>query len=464
METAQPAPTGRRLFLETLGCAKNQVDSEVMLQALRSSGWTPVGDPEQADLILVNSCGFIEAAKQESIDVTLSLAEANPQARIVMAGCLSQRYAGELAAEMPELAGLYGNRSPARIPEFLARIQEESAPRQAPLVWLPESEFVGGPRGELLGFPGSAYVKVSEGCDNRCSFCAIPLIRGRMRSKPLGVVLEEIDVLLASGAREINLVAQDLASYGRDHAVRAAAATGRPTPETAGVRLLREISRRAGQFWVRLLYVYPDRFPPEFLEIVAADPRIVPYFDIPLQHADATVLRRMGRPGSAERYLALLANIRSALPDVFIRSTFLVGFLGEDERAFEALLEFQEQARIDWLGVFEYSPEEGTPAMRGNPQPEVSPELAAARAALLRERQEKITWASVDRLVGRELDVLVEERIPDEPLALGRCYAQAPEVDGAVVIHTGEQTATPGEFLRCRIVRRNGLDVEARPL
>lgn len=433
-----------------------------MMHSLHAAGWQST-TADEASCIVVNSCGFIEPAKQESIDVTLSLAEAYQHAQIVMAGCLSQRYASELAVEMPELAGIYGNRAPGRLPEFLDRVtgllrDGTTDTDRAPLVWLPEEDLAGGERTQLLGYPGSAYVKVSEGCDNRCSFCAIPLIRGRLRSKPMGVVLDEIDRLLASGVREINLVAQDLASYARDT----------PTPgnrELPGVRLLRELSTRDGHFWIRLLYVYPDRFPHEFLSVMADDPRIVPYFDIPLQHAAAPVLRRMGRPGSAESYLSLIHTIRDRLPHVFLRSTFLVGFFGETEQAFEELLEFQQQARIDWLGVFPYSPEEGTPALRNNPELDVTPQRAEKRAALIRERQEAITWQSVERLVGRDLDVLVEELVPDEPLAIGRCYAQAPEVDGAVVIHADEDhPPTPGEFLRCRITRRNGLDVEAVPL
>jgi ribosomal protein S12 methylthiotransferase len=428
-----------------------------MAQSLRAAGWQSVA-PEEAACIVVNSCGFIEPAKQESIDVTLSLVETYPDAKIVMAGCLSQRYAAELAAEMPELAGLYGNRAPGRIAEFLARVLTPETSAPGPIVSLPEEPLLSSPREQLLGFPGSAYVKVSEGCDNRCSFCAIPLIRGRMRSKPLGALLEEIDQLLTAGVKEINLVAQDLASYGRDF-------PNTTDSDLPGVRLLRELSLRPGTFWIRLLYVYPDRFPDAFLSIMAEDPRIVPYFDLPLQHAATPVLRRMGRPGTAESYLSLIRGIRDRVPDVFLRSTLLVGFFGETEQAFEELLAFQDDARIDWLGVFPYSPEDGTPALRGDPDLDVSPELAEARAKIVQERQQPITFESVDRLVGRELDVLVEELVPDEPLALGRCYAQAPEVDGAVVIHTaGDSPVTPGEFLRCRIHRRNGLDVEAVPL
>ncbi|MFW5687992.1 MAG: 30S ribosomal protein S12 methylthiotransferase RimO [Spirochaetota bacterium] len=446
----------RHVFLENLGCAKNQVDAEIMIAALEREGWSLTPEPDQADVILVNTCGFIEPAKQESINTTLEYLDAYPDARIVMTGCLSQRYPEELASELPELAGVFGNRAPARIGEFLAQV-ESGGER----IMVPAAGLESHPRTHLLSFPGSAFVKVSEGCDNRCSFCAIPLIRGTMRSKPIDDVVGEIEALLDRGIREINLVAQDLASYGRDFTAR----RGAPVPDAAAPEaLLKRISALPGEFWVRLLYVYPERFPHAFFPILRDDPRLLPYFDIPFQHASSEVLRRMGRPGNAERYLELVRTIRSELPDAVIRSTLLVGFLGETDAAFEELLRFQDAAQLDWLGVFPYSPEEGTPAMRGAPELDVTPRLAAKRARIVEERQREITHARMERLVGRELDVLVEELVPDEPLAIGRCYAHAPEVDGSVVINVPEGEVTPGSFVRCRIIRRNGLDVEAVPL
>jgi len=313
-------------------------------------------------------------------------------------------------------------------------------------------------RTHLLSFPGSAFVKVSEGCDNRCSFCAIPLIRGSMRSKPPEAVIGEIDGLLARGIREINLVAQDLTSYGRD------------LDGVGPLELLRGISALDGEFWVRLLYVYPEHFPESFFPLLRKDRRLLPYFDIPFQHASRDVLRRMGRPGTAEKYLSLVRRIREELPDAVLRSTLLVGFFGETDAAFDELLAFQAEAQLDWLGVFPYSPEDKTPAMRGEPALDVAPDLAERRAATVNERQRTITHERMQRFVGRDLDVLVEEMVPDEPLAIGRCYAQAPEVDGSVVINVpsgsadGPTSVSPGRFVRCRIVRRNGLDLEAVPL
>ncbi len=447
----------RRFYLENLGCAKNQVDAEIMIAALERGGWDRTDDPASATAILVNTCGFIGPAKQESIDVTLAYLDSCPDARVVMTGCLSQRYPDDLASEMPELSGVFGNRAPARIVELLEQALERGTDAtDGPIVLAPTTgpgvALESSPRSQLLSLPGSAYVKVAEGCDNRCAFCAIPLIRGRARSKPVESVLGEIDALLARGIREINLVAQDLASYGRD------------LPDAGPQELLRSISSRPGRFWVRLLYVYPEHFPDSFFPILRSDPRLLPYFDVPFQHASARVLRRMGRPGSAESYLKLVRTIRSELPDAVVRSTLLVGFFGEGEDDFDELLAFQRQADLDWLGVFPYSPEDGTPAMRGNPPLDVSPAVAAERASLVERRQRKITHARMERFVGRELDVLVEELVPHEPLAIGRCYAQAPDVDGSVVINARRGSLTPGTFVRCRIVRRNGLDLEAAAL
>lgn len=457
-----------------------------MIAALERAGWARADDPADAGTILVNSCGFIEPAKEESITTTLGMIEAYPRARVVMSGCLSQRYAQELAEEMPELGGVFGNRAPARIAEFLDLVEAGGDRVMVPPAGSTPDRLESLERTHLLSFPGSAFVKVSEGCDNRCSFCAIPLIRGRARSKRPDAIVAEIEALLGRGIVEINLVAQDLASYGRD----LAADDPRATPEA----LLKAISAVSGDFWVRLLYVYPDRFPATFFPILRDDPRLLPYFDVPFQHASRDVLKRMGRPGSADAYLGLIRSIRRELPDAVIRSTLLVGFFGETDEAFDELLAFQNQADLDWLGVFAYSPEEGTPAMRGNPRRDVSRKVAEARVRTVEERQREITEARMERFVGRDLDVLVEELVPHEPLAIGRCYAQAPEVDGAVVVHVpdewpaagGERTAeqsgeapggdaaaepaarprrvVPGRFVRCRIVRRNGLDLEAVPL
>ena len=419
------------------------------MAALAEDGWLRSAEPDDAQVIIVNSCGFIEPAKQESIDTVLDLSIRHSDAKIVMTGCLSQRYSGDLAQEMPELSGIVGNRAPGRIAEFLRQMLESDA-----RVFVPGTQGAGHARGELLSLPGSAYVKVAEGCDHRCSFCAIPLIRGRLRSRRVPDLAGEVSRLVESGILEINLVAQDLAAFGQDN--------GENLPE-----LLERLLEIDTHFWIRLLYVYPEHFPDELLDLCARDPRVLPYFDIPVQHASATVLKRMGRPATAQQNLALIERIRNRLPDAFLRSTFLVGFYGESDRDFADLVEFQREAQIDWLGVFTYSPEDGTPAARFEGKlPLPGPEADSRRDELM-QLQEPITYNRVDRLVGTELDVLVEEMVPHEPLALGRAYAHAPDVDGAVVLTLGEGAVSgvrPGALVRCSVSRRNGLDVEAAPL
>jgi ribosomal protein S12 methylthiotransferase len=307
-------------------------------------------------------------------------------------------------------------------------------------------------------------VKITEGCNNRCTFCAIPGIRGPLRSRPVSEVFAECRRLLDRGIRELCLIGQDLGSYGRDW----------PKPldsessglesldlEPSGSRLpelLEALSALEGRFWVRLLYIHPDNFPRPILDLCRRDERFLPYFDIPFQHGSAPVLRAMNRRGTAESYLELIAAIRSALPDAVIRSTFLTGFPGETGADFQALLDFQAQARLDWAGAFVFSREEDTPAyaMKGR----VSKRLAEERKQLIEERQIPITWERVDRFVGRTAEVLVEENIDgEEGLYLGRLSCQAPEVDGAAVIRAGGPLE-PGTFVRGRIAARAGFDLE----
>jgi ribosomal protein S12 methylthiotransferase len=288
-------------------------------------------------------------------------------------------------------------------------------------------------------------LKIAEGCDNRCSYCAIPLIRGPLASRSRAEILAEAEELLARGVRELILVAQDLASFGLDRGAGELPA------------LLRELARSGGEFWLRLLYIHPDHFPGEILELAASDPRLLPYFDLPFQHASPAVLSRMGRRGSSEGYLALISRIRERLPDAVLRSTFLVGFPGETEEDFRRLLEFQQAAQLDWAGVFAYSREEGTPAYALSGR--VSRRLAGERKALIEQAQVPITRARLERHLGRVLPVLIEEPVLGEALSLGRAYLQAPEVDGLVVVRASGLQA--GSLHRVRIERLAGVDLEA---
>jgi len=433
--------------IESLGCAKNQVDSEQIIAHLERAGLQWVAEPEQAEAVIVNTCGFITSAKEESIRVALELKSRFPGKKILLAGCLVARYGEELRRALGELDGFVGLRDS----RGLERLLRAGAARPASL-----PGFTPAGR-HLLSYPGSAYLKIAEGCGNRCSYCAIPLIRGPLVSRPLAEVVQEARELLAAGVRELVLIAQDLASFGTD---RVAEGGAKPAMDggQGGSRLpdlLRELLSIPGEFWLRCLYIHPDHFPEELLEL-ATDPRLLPYFDLPFQHASPQVLRRMGRSGSAESYLDLLARIREALPHAALRSTFLVGFPGESEEDFRLLLDFQREAELDWAGFFAYSREEGTAAYGLGPR--VPGKTAEARRCQLERAQEAITARRLERRVGEELDVLIEEPVQGEALALGRAYLQAPEVDGLVVLKASGLEA--GVLYRARIDRRNGVDLE----
>jgi ribosomal protein S12 methylthiotransferase len=458
----------RRYFLDPFGCAKNQVDAETMIAVLDGSEWTRVPDSAAADLIIINSCGFIESAKQESINAVLSYRKLYPEKKILLAGCLAQRYGKELPASLTEADGFFGNADPGAIAEAADRVFKGPGPVSEPAAALPVSTSLLAAR-PLLSLPGQAYVKISEGCNNRCAFCAIPLIRGPLRSRPILSIIEECRGLLDRGVREICLVGQDLGSYAADQG-------GTRLPE-----LLEAISALEGRFWTRLLYIHPDHFPLPVLDICRRDSRILPYFDLPFQHGSPGILRAMGRRGEPEHHLRLIAKIRGSLPDAVIRSTFLTGFPGETDEDFQRLLDFQARAELDWLGVFAYSREENTPAYAMKAQ--VPKKIAARRKSIVEKRQIAISEKHLDRFVGRSMEALVEEpldlrsidlrstdarstdaRFADqERLYLGRLYCQAPEVDGSVILRSEEPLA-PGSFVQGRTSARSGFDLEMRVL
>lgn len=438
--------SGSLFYIENLGCAKNQVDAESIIAAMKRAGWTYVEQPDDAEILIVNTCGFIEAAKEESIDVTLDLRKRFPQKKIVLSGCFSQRYGENLKGFFPEVDGIFGNKAPARLPEMIDDVLKGSSP-----VFIPE-HFNTQAQGEpVLSYSGTAYVKIAEGCDNHCAYCSIPLIRGGLLSRTIEDIDIDVGAMIRKGTREINLVAQDLGSFGMDRGGREIGP------------LLEKLLSRNDQFWIRMLYIHPDHFPSEIVELCKKDSRLLPYFDLPFQHASARILRAMGRKGDSGRYLALLDTIRSSLPEAAIRSTFLVGFPGEKQRDFTELLEFQAKAELDWAGVFTYSREEDTPAFNYD-KFSFLPRTVKKRRATLRARQIEdaqlpITEKKVSRHIGKKLDVLIEERIKGENLYIGRLYAQAPEVDGLTVVHGKNHSA--GTLINCRIIKQNGIDLEA---
>ena len=437
----------KRFYLENLGCSKNQVDAEIMINSLSKEGWTYVPDSLEAELIIVNTCGFIKAAKEESIDTAITFRKNYPGKKILLTGCFAQRYGATLLDNMPEIDGVFGNHNLQLIPEVAESVVLGERPALIPLEGSSRPE-----RANLLSFPGSAYVKISEGCNHRCSYCAIPLIRGNLRSRTVDDILLEIKDLLASGILEINLIAQDLAALGTDR------------KEKDFLKLITKISKLPGKFWIRLLYIHPDFFPLDLLDIVAGDQRILPYFDIPFQHASKSVLSGMGRKGCSSDYLNLVEKIRRKIPQSVIRSTFMLGFPGERASHRKELLDFQSRASLDWVGIFIYSREEDTRAysMRGSLLHKFAQLPVSGFKRKLEDAQTNITERQMDRFIGLETDILIEEIVESESMALGRAYMHAAEVDGSVVVLSDK--VIPGEFVRCRITGRNGIDLEAVPV
>ncbi len=439
-------------YIENLGCAKNQVDAEVMLKELQKTGsWEYTESSDRADLILINTCGFIEPAREESLDAVFSLRAAHPDVKIVMTGCLAERYGREIDQELPEVDGFFGNRDLSYITAVAEDIMNGDH-----VSCFPDYPDISGReymhRERLLSYAGSAYVKISEGCNHRCRYCAIPLIRGGLRSRTKEDVLAEVKALIADGVYEINLIAQDLAAFGTDR--------GHPQ----FMELLDEMSLLPGDFIIRMLYIHPDDFPAGLPELVRDREKIVPYFDIPFQHASVPVLRSMGRRGSARTYLDLIRSIREVLPDAVIRSTFLLGFVNEDDAAREELLDFVREAQLDWAGCFVYSLEEGTPAYSDRSSSEHEKAVAEAEAFKpeLEALQEEITQGRLQRWVGRHVDVLIEETVEGEDLLIGRIAGQAPEVDGLTVVLS--EHGEPGERILCEVRRVVGVDLEAMPI
>ncbi|MCQ2579664.1 MAG: 30S ribosomal protein S12 methylthiotransferase RimO [Treponemataceae bacterium] len=412
-------------FLDQHGCAKNQVDGELIIGHLAKDGWMRTDEPQNASLIIVNSCGFIESAKTESINSVIQARAQFPQAKILLAGCLAERYQEEFADSFEEADGFLGNGDISLVRKAVAQLDKNERPVIKPL----QKGVCAGDRPEFLSFAGSAYVKITEGCNNRCSFCAIPLIRGELRSRPIEEIVDEIRTLLLRGIFEINLIGQDLASYGKDFA--------KDKNESGLVKLLKAVCAIEGNFWLRLLYIHPDNFPSDLLDAVASDSRILPYFDIPFQSGDDEIILKMNRHGSASVYEKLVAEIRSKLPNAVLRTTFLAGFPGETEARFENTLKFLKKIEPDWSGCFAYSLEDDTPAEKFENQ--VDEKTSKKRCAKLEKAQQKITEKRLARHCNEKCDVIIEEIVPfkegeETGFVIGRTWFQAPEVDGAAVI------------------------------
>ena len=442
------------VYIRTLGCPKNRVDSEVMLGTLAEAGYRLVQEPERADVVVVNTCGFIESAKEESIAAILELAETKREGRckkLVVAGCLTQRYHDQLAAELPEVDHFVGTGAY----QDIARIVADA---QASRVIVPDPDFVHAastPR--VSSMPShTAYLKIAEGCDNACAFCIIPRLRGPQRSRTVADLVAEAEALAADGAVELSLVAQDLTAWGQD-------LRGRPRLH----HLLPELCKVEGIRWIRLHYAYPRDFPDALVEVMAGEPKIVKYLDMPLQHSSDRLLRAMKR-GRDSRFLRqLLARLRARVPGLALRTSLIVGLPGETEEDFQDLLAFVREQRFERLGVFEYSREEGTAAadMAG----QVPDEVKRARREAVMELQRAIAAEHQRGWVGRRVEVLVEGASDEsEHLLAGRTSQQAPEIDGITYINEiavgGEEPAAvyPGEIVTAEVTDAADHDLVAR--
>lgn len=433
------SPTKRQggFWVETLGCPKNAVDSDKVTASLLGDGLTPARSAAEADLVVVNTCAFIEAARQESIDTVLALADARKDgARLVVTGCMAERYGSELAAALPEVDAVVGFAGEGSISEVVLRRPPKGGPRD--LLELPRPA------------PSApwAYVKVAEGCDRTCAFCAIPSFRGKQRSRSPESILNEARSLVAGGAREIVLVAQDLASYGRD--------VGEPGSLAPLLASLDGLSGE-GLARVRLLYLYPSQVRDPLVGAMLDLETPVPYFDLSLQHASDPLLKRMRRWGSGDRFLAMIEGIRRREPAAAFRSSFIVGFPGETETDHETLLGFLDAAGLDWAGLFPFSPEDGTPAagMDGT----VDGDVVKERLDELSVLQDRHTQAARDALVGTSVEVLVDGK--EGAVTIGRTHREAPEIDGVVRLAGADPGLSPGAIVTAEVISAEGPDLVA---
>ncbi len=433
-----------KIGLISLGCAKNLVDSEHMLSLLRTAGWEITEDMAEADVGVVNTCGFIEAAKSEAIETILETAQYKQSGcmkGLVVTGCLVQRYADEIRAELPEVDAICGTGSYENIVEAAnAALGGQKAAYLADMA----SAALDGARDRLTP-PYTAYFKIAEGCSNRCGYCIIPKLRGPYRSRGMEALLEEAQALAESGVKELIVIAQDITKYGMD------------LPEHK--RLLPELLRRLCRMdftWVRLHYLYPDQITEELIDVIASEEKIVKYLDIPLQHVSRRILRAMHRPGDGEEFAALIANLRARIPGLVLRTSLIVGLPGETEDEFAALCSFLQETQIERVGVFEFSPEEGTEAAELPDQ--IDPETKANRRLIVEELQSGVLDDYNTSRHGETMQVLCEGFDEEQQLWFGRTYADSVEVDGHVYFES-DAAPQPGDFVPVLITESLGADL-----
>lgn len=440
------AESKQTYHLITLGCPKNKVDSDGIEMLLRQAAYFPTEAEREADVLIVNTCGFLEAAKEESIGVLQELGRKKRKHQLLIAaGCLAQRNGDEVLTRVPKVDGLLGTRRWMEVMQLIGLLRSGDNKRSLQRYTLlgdPEEQFtVAVPRPPVTA--GSAYLKISDGCNAPCAFCTIPSFKGKLRSRPLAAIVDEAQALVAAGAKELVVVAQDSTDYGRDWGA----------PDSLP-RLLSAICNRTDDRlrWLRLMYAYPGHVTDALIETMASEPKIVPYLDMPLQHGDPRTLRRMRRPSRLEMVYDHMAKLRAAMPNIALRSTFIVGFPGETEGEFQGMLDFVKAIEFDKVGAFTFSPEPTTPSATMPDQ--VPDEVKQERYARLMEVQQPISLRKNQGMVGRQLEILIEGQGAIEgsgdPLLLGRSYRDAPEIDGLVLV-PGVSGIPIGEMLEVHI-------------
>ncbi|MCI6730067.1 MAG: 30S ribosomal protein S12 methylthiotransferase RimO [Clostridiales bacterium] len=416
----------------SLGCAKNQVNCEQMMYRLQEAGHEILQDVNGADVVVINTCGFIDSAKSEAIDNIIAmgqLKEAGAIGKILVTGCLSQRYQDEILEEMPEVDGLLGTGSYGEIVPAVEALLEGRSVERFGSIHAPEEEV-----GRVLTTPQHyAYLKIAEGCDNHCAYCVIPSLRGKYRSRQMDDVLYEARTLAADGVKELIVVAQDTSRYGTDL----------PGHKRLLGELLRQLCRIEGIHWVRVHYLYPDEIDDELIDVIASEPKIVKYLDIPIQHINNDILRRMNRRGNGAYVEALFQKLRERIPGLVLRTSLITGLPGEGEAEFQELCAFLKRAKLERVGAFAFSPEEGTPAAK---MEYPDSEVAAQRAEIVEELQSRIMDAYNEAMLGKTLEVLTDGYDPEEDLYYGRTYADSPEIDGRVWF-TADRTVKTGSFV-----------------
>jgi ribosomal protein S12 methylthiotransferase len=440
----------------SLGCPKNLVDSEVMMGQLKANGYELTADASEADTIVVNTCGFIDSAKQESIDTILEAARLKSDGkatRLVVAGCLVERYRDDLKASMPEVDAFIGT---SQINDILSVCDPQTNTRSLPVIPLGNQSSTylydeSTPR--VLATPSHyAFIKIAEGCDRPCAFCFIPQMRGHFRSRRFGSLVAEAHQLAEEGVKELILVAQDSSRYGED--------LGKTDALT---HLLRELSHTEGIEWVRVMYTYPTHISDAFLDVIAEEPKAVKYLDMPLQHASQNVLKLMKRGGNRASLEKLIRRVRKRVPEIAVRTTFITGFPGETDADFEELLEFVKNVKFDRVGVFTYSDEEGTPAY--DLANKVEPKVAKQRRARLMKEQAKVAKRKHKAMIGQQVRVIFEgESAESDLLWQGRMETQAPDIDGCVLINDAPEglAPSPGDFVNVLLTEAQEYDLVGR--